>query len=76
MKLPVMFYVVVTTLLLLSVVIFASLDFPYPIVFYLTVIGQVFLVFMVFRVLKDDYTTTKTFEDFYEDNPIGRETMD
>ena len=65
MKLPMMFWVVLTTLLLLSVVIFASLDFPYPIVFYLTILGQVVLVYMVFRVLKDDYTTTKTFEDFY-----------
>ena len=76
MKLPVMFYVILTTLLLITVVIFASLDFPYPVVFYLTVIGQVFLVFMVYRVLTDDYSTTKTFEDFYEDHPVGREQID
>ena len=75
MKLPVMFWIILTTLLLITVVIFASLGFPYPIVFYLTIIGQVLLVVMVYKVLTDDYTTTKTFEDFYEDHPIGREQI-
>ena len=76
MKLPVMFWVALTTLLLITVVIFASLGFPYPVVFYLTVIGQVLLVVMVYRILTDDYSTTKTFDDFYEDNPIGREQIE
>ncbi|MBT8253906.1 MAG: hypothetical protein HKN00_10970 [Flavobacteriaceae bacterium] len=72
MKLPVMFYVAFTTILLVTVVIFSSLDFPYPLVFFLVVIGQFFLLLMVYRVLTDDYTTTKTFDDFYEDRPIER----
>ncbi|CAN0602772.1 unnamed protein product, partial [Ectocarpus sp. 12 AP-2014] len=42
-------------------------------VFYVTVLGQVMIVFMVYRVLRDKYTTNKTFADFYEDHPIGRE---
>jgi hypothetical protein len=30
-------------------------------------IGQILLIITVYKVLTDDYTTTKTFEDFYED---------
>lgn len=71
MKLPVMFYVWVTTLLLISVTIMASMHIPFSWVFYLIVIGQMFLVLMVYKVLIDKYETTKTFKDFYEDNPIG-----
>ena len=26
---------------------------------------------MVYKVLTDNYTTEKTFSDFYEDHPIG-----
>jgi hypothetical protein len=29
------------------------------------------LVLMVYKVLTDNYKTDKTFEDFYEDHPIG-----
>lgn len=44
-----------------------SMDLPFNWVFYMTVLGQVFVVVMVYRVLRDDYQTDKTFEDFYED---------
>lgn len=72
MKFPVMFYVVITTLLLITITIAAALDMPLNWVFYLTCIGQVFVVVMVYKVLTDNYTTEKTFEDFYEDHPIGK----
>jgi hypothetical protein len=29
------------------------------------------VVYMVYKVLTDTYSTTKTFDDFYEDHPIG-----
>jgi len=73
MKLPVMFYVWVTTLLLVTVTIMASMNMPFSWVFYLVVLGQILVVLMVYRVLTDSYKTTKTFQDFYEDYPIGRE---
>lgn len=73
MKDSVMLWVVATTLVLLTVTIMAAMNFPFNWIFYLTVIGQVMIVFMVYRVLKDSYTTEKTFADFYEDHPIGRE---
>ncbi|HBC03520.1 MAG: hypothetical protein CL528_10870 [Aequorivita sp.] len=66
-------YLVITTFVLVTVAVFATMDFPFSWVFYLTVFGQAFLIFSVFKVLKDNYTTIKTFEDFYEDYPIGRE---
>ncbi len=65
-----MFWVGATTSVLLMVTIMASMDFPFNWVFYITVFGQVMVVYMVYRVLTDNYHTNKTFEDFYEDYPI------
>jgi hypothetical protein len=48
----------------------SAMDFPFNWVFYLTVLGQIFLVVMVYKVLTDDYSTDKTFDHFYEDRPI------
>ena len=70
MKIPVMFYVFLTTTLLITVTIMAAMNLPFSWVFYLTCVGQVLLVVMVYKVLKDNYTTDKTFDDFYEDRPI------
>ena len=58
-----------TTLVLILVTIFASLDMSFSWVFYLTVLGQALLVFAVYKVLTDDYETDKTFKDWYEDRP-------
>jgi TRAP-type C4-dicarboxylate transport system permease small subunit len=63
-------YVAITTLLLVTITIMSAMGFPFNWVFYLTVIGQVFIVIMVYKVLTDNYTTSKTFEHFYEDCPI------
>lgn len=65
-----MFYVVLTTLLLITVTIMSAMNLQFNWVFYATVLGQAFILAMVYRVLTDDYTTEKTFEDFYEDHPI------
>ncbi len=73
MNLSAISYLVITTFTLVTVSIFATMGFPFSWVFSLIVFGQVFLIFSVFKILKDNYTTTKTFEDFYEDFPIGCE---
>ena len=75
MKIPVMFYVAITTLLLVTLTIMVSMNMPLNWVFYLTTVGEVMVVVMVYKVLRDKYTTDKTFEDFYEDHPIGREEI-
>jgi TRAP-type C4-dicarboxylate transport system permease small subunit len=71
MKTSAMLWVGISTLLLITVTMMAAMDFPLNWVFYVTVIGQVALVLMVYKVLTDNYKTDKTFEDFYEDHPIG-----
>ncbi|MGV6831237.1 MAG: hypothetical protein ACWA5P_06710 [bacterium] len=58
-----------TTLILITLVILVTLDATVAIVFSLTFIGQVLLIVSVIRILKDDYTSDKTFNDFYEDRP-------
>ena len=73
MKIPVLFYVALTTLLLVTLTIMVSMNLPLNWVFYMTCVGEVLVVFMVYKVLRDQYTTTKTFDDFYEDHPIGKE---
>ncbi len=70
MKTSAMFWVGTTTIVLLTVTIMAAMNFPFNWVFYITVLGQVMIVYMVYRVLTDHYTTDKTFKDFYEDYPI------
>jgi len=73
MKINAMFLLGLTTLVLVTVTIFAAMDLPFSWVFYLTVLGQALLIYTVYKVLRDDYTTTKTFDDFYEDRPdLGR----
>ncbi len=71
MKSSAMFWVVITTLVLIMVTIMSAMNFPFNWVFYITVLGQIMIVFMVYKVLTDTYTTKKTFEDFYEDFPIN-----
>ena len=73
MKISAMSVVGFTTMVLVSVTIMVSMNFPFNWVFYSTVFGQALAVYMVYKVLTDDYKTAKTFEDFYEDNPIGKE---
>ncbi len=64
---------ILTTLILILVTIFAALDMAFSWVFYLTVLGQATLVFAVYKVLTDDYHTDKTFKDWYEDRPQSQE---
>ncbi len=72
MKSSAMFWVATTTMVLIVLTIMASMEFPFNWVFYVTVIGQFLVIYMVYKVLTDHYETDKTFEDFYEDHPIGR----
>lgn len=73
MKTSASLWVLITTLVLITIPIMASMNFAFGWVFYLTVSGQVMVIYMVFSVLTDNYKTDKIFEDFYEDHPIGRQ---
>ena len=71
MKFPAMFYVVITTLVLLTVIIMTTMNCSFKWVFYTTVVGQILVVVMVYKVLTDNYRTEKTFEHMYEDCPVN-----
>lgn len=73
MKIPVLFYIVLATILLVLLVIMVVMDMPFNRVFFMTCIGEVMVIFMVYQVLRDKYATKKSFDDFYEDHPIGKE---
>lgn len=73
MKLSGITFLIITSVILITVALFAAMDFPFRWVFAITVVGEIFLVLSVIKVLKDKYTTRKTFKDFYEDHPIGKE---
>lgn len=70
MKISAMDWLGLTTLVLVTVTLFAAMDLAFNWVFYLTVLGQITLIITVYKVLRDDYTTEKTFKDFYEDRPM------
>ena len=40
-----------------------------PVLISLLIIGHFLILFMVYIVLNDNYSTTKTFNDWYEDHP-------
>jgi len=61
--------VLATTLLLVVLTIMAHFNFPFSWIFFLTLFGQLLLIYTVYRVLTDKYTTDKTFDDWYEDYP-------
>ena len=71
MKIPVMFYVGLATFFLVLLAVMVCMDMPFGIVFYTKCIGQFFLLVMVYKVLKDEYSTDKTFDNFYEDRPFN-----
>lgn len=73
MRFSVTFCVTITTILLVAVATLVYYNFPFNIVFYTVLAGQLWWFFTVYKVLTDDYSTEKTFDDWYEDYPIGNE---
>lgn len=73
MKISAILMVIITSVMLLLVTILAVMNFSFSWVFYLTCIGQLMIIIMVYKVLKDKYKTDKTFKDFYEDHPIPKD---
>ncbi len=74
MKFSVITYLIITTIILVVVILLAAYNVPFYIVFFTTLLGIALLIFSVIKVLTDNYSTEKTFDDFYEDHPIGRES--
>ncbi len=70
MKISAIAMVVLTSIMLLLVTILVVMNIHFSWVFYLTCLGQIMIIVMVYKVLRDNYTTDKTFKDLYEDHPI------
>ena len=73
MKNLAMFLVWGTTFFLVLLTVMAHIAIGFNWLFYLTLIGHVLVIIMVYKVLKDNYTTEKTFDEyFYQDHHIKR----
>ena len=75
MKQSAYIYIIIGTLLLISITVVSAMSFQFKWIFYASLIGQAFVILMVYKILKDVYSTKKTFDDFYEDHPIGKVEM-
>lgn len=73
MKFNGIFYLIVSTIVLVALAIMVFFNLSFSLIFYTTVGGQLLLIFTVYKVLTDDYKTDKSFDDWYEDYPIGKE---
>lgn len=61
--------VVFTTIFLLAFTILSQTDVSLKIMYALFIIGNLLVIGMVYAVLTDNYKTTLTFKDWYQDNP-------
>jgi len=61
--------VVFTTIFLLVFTILSQTDVSLKIMYALFIIGNLLVIGMVYAVLTDNYKTTLTFKDWYQDNP-------
>ena len=52
--------------------IMTRLEIPFPFIFLAFMITTCLFLYMVIRILKDPYSTQKTFTDWYEDKEIER----
>lgn len=59
-----------TTFYLVAFTILTQFDTPMELLFVMLIVGQALVLFMVYKVLTDNYTTDKTFKDWYEDKPV------
>ena len=62
-----------TTLVLVLLTVFSALGFSFSILFYLMCFGQLLFIVSVYKVLTGNYTSTKTFDDLYEDYTPDKE---
>ena len=72
MKPGMIFYILLSTSLLVIVAVMVFYELPFNWIFFTTLMGQISLLVMVYKILTDDYSTEKTFDDWYEDRPIEK----
>ncbi len=60
------FFLVLTSIVLVLAATFSALNFPFHLVFYLVCFGKILLIITVYKVLTDDHKPNMNFEEFYE----------
>ncbi|MGL2994866.1 hypothetical protein [Flavobacterium sp. TSSA_36] len=68
MKNVALFLIGLTTVYLVFFIAFCQVATSFTAMNVLFIIGNVLIVVMVYKVLKDVYNTSKTFKDWYEDH--------
>jgi hypothetical protein len=63
-----------TTVFVFIFVALCQTNIALPILLSSVIFGEILILFMVYTVLTDKYTTTKTFKNWYADHPM--ETLD
>lgn len=66
-----MFWVGVTTFVLFTVTALIAFGLPFSWVFLITILGQILVAVMVYKVLKIAFFTDQTFEQLYADRPVN-----
>ncbi|GAL00478.1 hypothetical protein JCM19314_2086 [Nonlabens ulvanivorans] len=66
-------WVIFTTAFLVLVTILSSYNVTFKWIFSLVVLGQASLIISVYLVLRDDYSTTLTFKDGYQDHHLEKD---
>jgi len=69
MKITAINWLVITTVLLIILSVLAYFNIIFEIIFGIMLIGQALLIFSVYKILRDNYSSDKTFKDLYEDRP-------
>ena len=69
MKITAINWLVITTVLLITLCVLANFNISFGIIFGIMLIGQALLILSVYKILRDNYSTDKTFKDLYEDRP-------
>ncbi|MFY8188027.1 MAG: hypothetical protein ACOVLC_08710 [Flavobacterium sp.] len=72
MKNLAIFSVIVTTAFLFVFTAFSQLDVSLKWMNVLFICGNAMVIWMVYEVLTDKYTTKKQFKDWYEDRPKSK----
>lgn len=62
--------VVFTTAFLIIYIVLAHYELSFTALFAMCIAGQALTIYMVYKVLTDDYKTDKTFDVWYEDKPV------
>ena len=58
-----------TTVYLVVFTALSAVGIAYPLLWGMLLVGQLMVVYMVYKVLTDDYKTDKKFRDWYSDMP-------